>query len=1062
MKTAPTSLSLSAVAVRRHIGTLMLTLAVIVLGIFFLFNLQVDLLPSITYPRIGLRLSVPGISPEVAVEEVTRPLEEGLAATEGVVQVFSQTREGRVSIDLYFQPGGDIDRALNDATAAFNRARANLPNNIESPRLFKVDPSQLPVYELALKSPSLSPQQLRILADQELARELGVIEGVAVADVSGGIEEEVRVIVDLSRLQALGLGLDQVLTELAETNQDISGGRILGEFSEPLTRIKGRFQDAAELLNLSFAVNQPGTSPRRVYLRDFAQVTDGQANQRIFVNLNQQPAVKISIQKQPQANTIEVIEGIKERLQQLRRSGLIPEDLELVATLDESILIRNAIRNVTNAGLLGTLLAAIAVLLFLGSLRQTLIVVVAIPLAALTAVILMKLFGLSLNVFSLGGLAVGVGIVVDNSIVMLENIAVNAGMTPGQDAQTRFRSRQLIASTISSSQEVESALVASTSTNLVSVLPFLLIGGFISLLFNELVLTVSFAIAASVLIALTVVPMLASRLLSIRKSSSLGRWGLLQGFNRQFAAATQIYGRLLKQVVYRRVIVLGLTFMLLGGSSILIFAQIPQEILPRINTGQAALFAQFPPGTNLNTNRRVMQKVDEILLAQPETEYVFTTAGGFLFGGNTSENLLRGSSTITLKPKTDVEAFVSRVSAEFEQLNLVDIRLRIFPGRVRGLILNNSPIRGSDIDLVLQGEDAQVLEQAGQQVLKTLQQQATLSRFRPDADPPQPEIQIRLDRERAAELNLNVQDVGNTLATAIAGSVATQLQRGERLVDVRVELTDAAIQQQEQLKQIPLFTSQSDRLVRLGDIAQIQLGTAPGEIQRINQRQVFLISGSLQENVNLGDALAELDRIFAQIELPQGVSRLPSAAAQSNQAIQSSFAILGGLAAFLVFVVMAVQYNSLVDPLVIMFTLPLALAGGIWGLFITQTAIGITVIVGAVLLVGIVVNNAIILVELANQIRLSKQVDRTTAMSLAAPQRLRPILMTTITTVLGMFPLALGLGQGGEFLQPLGIVVFSGLALATLLTLFIIPCLYSLLHDVISLKALSSFLEPRA
>ncbi len=1057
MKTAATSLSISAVAVRRHIGTLMLTLAIVVLGVFFLFQIPVDLLPSITYPRIGLRVSVPGISPEVAVEEVTRPLEEGLAATEGVVQVFSETREGRVSVDLYFQPGGNIDRALNDATAAFNRARSNLPDTIESPRLFKVDPSQSPIYELAVRSSSLAPQQLRVFADEELARELGVLPGVAVADVSGGVEEEVRVVIDLSRLQALGVGLNQVLTELAETNQDISGGRILGEFSEPLTRVRGRFQNAAEILDLSFLVNNSGTSPRRVYLRDFAQVIDGQANQRIFVNLNQQPAVKISIQKQPEANTIEVIASIKERLQQLRRTGVIPDDLELVTTLDESIFIRNAISNVTNAGLLGALLAAIAVLLFLGSLRQTAIIVLAIPLAALTAIILMKLFGLSLNVFSLGGLAVGVGIVVDNSIVMLENIAAKVRMTRG------FTSRQSIESTISSSQEVESALVASTSTNLVSVLPFLLIGGLISLLFNELILTVSFAVAASVLIALTVVPMLSSRLLVIKKSSRIGRWGALQSFNRRFTAITDSYGIILKQVVGRRLIVLGLTFLLLGSSSILVFGQIPQEILPRINTGQARLFAQFPPGTTLNTNRRVMDQVDQILLSQPETEYVFTTAGGFLFGGNTSENLLRGSSTITLKPNTDVEAYVSRVSAAFDQLNLVDIRLRISPGQVRGLILNNSPVRGADIDLVLQGEDAQVLEQAGQQVLNTLQEQATLSSFRPDADPRQPEIQIKLDRERAAELNLNIQDVGTTLETAIAGSVATQLQRGNRLVDVRVALAETAIRQQEQLKQIPLFNSQTSqsnsqidmsngitlqRLIRLGDIANIELGTAPGEIQRINQRQVFLISGSLKENANLGDALAELEQIFQGLNLPEGVSRLPSAAAQSNQAIQSAFAVLGGLAAFLVFVVMAVQYNSLVDPLVIMFTLPLALAGGIWGLFITQTAIGITVIVGAVLLVGIVVNNGIILVELANQIRLKEQVDRTTAILLAAPQRLRPILMTTITTVLGMFPLALGLGQGGEFLQPLGIVVFSGLALATLLTLFIIPCLYILLHDL--------------
>ncbi|MGF1591155.1 MAG: efflux RND transporter permease subunit [Pleurocapsa sp.] len=1053
MKTSsPANFSVTTIAIRRHIGTLMLTLALIVIGVFFLFDLPVDLLPSITYPRIGLRVNVPGISPEVAVDEVTRPLEEGLAATEGVVQVFSQTREGQVSVDLYFQPGGDIDLALNDATAAFNRARSNLPDTVEEPRLFKVDPSQLPVYELALTSQSLDPLQLRVFADEELARELGVVEGVAVVDVSGGVEEEVRISIDLSRLQALGIGLNDVLTELAESNQDISGGRILGELNEPLTRVIGRFEDAEEILNLSFEVAAAETesvSTRRVYLRDFAQVIDAQANQRVFVLLNEQPAVKVSIQKQPEANTIEVVEGIKQRLAELRQTGIVPEDLELVATLDESIFIRNAISNVTNAGLIGAGLAAIAVLLFLGSLRQTAIVVSAIPLAALTAIILMRLFGLSLNVFSLGGLAVGVGIVVDNSIVMLENIAESVGVTPGKDAKTRLNSRQLIERSISSSQEVESALVASSSTNLVAVLPFLLIGGFISLLFNELVLTVSFAVAASVLVALTVVPMLTSRLLAVKKTSSVGRFWLLQAFNRQFEAATRRYSMILKQVLRRRILVIGLTFLLLGGSSILVVGQVPQEILPRIDTGQAQLRAQFPPGTPLETNRRVMAKVDEILLAQPETEYVFTTSGGFLFGSNTSENPLRGSSTITLKPDTDVEAYVSRVSAEFDQLNLVDIRLRLSPGEVRGLILNNSPVRGADVDVVLQGENAQTLQQAGQQVLNTLEQQATLSSFRPDADPRQPEIQIRLDRERAAELNLNIQDVGSTLETAITGSVPTQLQRGNRLVDVRVELQEDSINRPSQLAQIPLFVDNSDRLIRLGDVTRIEQGQAPGEIQRINQRQVFLISGNLNEDADLGAALAELEQIFQEIDLPPGVGRLPSAAAQSNQEIQSSFAVLGGLAAFLVFVVMAVQYNSLVDPLVIMFTLPLALAGGIWGLFITQTAIGITVIVGAVLLVGIVVNNAIILVELANQIREREKCDRTTAILQAAPQRLRPILMTTITTVVGMFPLALGLGQGGEFLQPLGIVVFSGLALATLLTLFIIPCFYILLHDLV-------------
>ncbi|MEA5535352.1 efflux RND transporter permease subunit [Crocosphaera sp. XPORK-15E] len=1052
-KPNPSRLGISGIAIRQHIGTLMLTLAVMVVGIFFVTTIQVDLLPSITYPRIGVRLETPGIAPEIAIDEVTRPLEQALSATEGVEQIYSQTREGNVSLDLFFKVGGNIDQALNDATAALNRARNNLPDNLESPRLFKFDPSQLPVYEFALTSSSKKDVELRVFADEELARELTVIPGVASVDVSGGVEEEVRVNIDLNRLQALSVGLTDVLDELEATNQDVAGGRLLGENGEPLTRAVGRFKDAEELRNLSFAVTGNTTEieqSRRVYLRDFAEVIDGTEEQRIFVSLNGQPAVKISVQKQPDANTIEVVDAVKAKIKTLQNQEVISDDFSIITTLDESIFIQNAINNVINSGLVGTGLAAFAVLLFLGSLRQTFIIVFSIPLATLAAVILMKLFGLSLNVFSLGGLALGVGIVVDNSIVMLETIAEGVGVTPGKNNKIRLSSRQLINQSIRSSQSVESALIASTSTNLVAVLPFLMIGGFISLLFNELILTISFAVAASILVALTIVPMLTSRLLGIRWSSGLNKFWPLSWFNQGFNAVTKGYQWLLSKLIKVRWLVIIIAFVVLGGNSLNLAQQIPQEILPRINTGQARLIAQFPPNTPLETNQKVMGIVDKILLEQPETKSTFTTSGGFLFGSNTSENVLRGSSNIILKPGTDVEAYSERVSQEFDKLNLVGIRLRLSPDAVRGLILNNSPVRRADIDLILQGNDQNALEEAGETVLKVLEENVTLAEFRPDADPRQPEIQIRPDLERLGAFGLNMTDIKDSLETAIQGTVPTRLQRENRLVDIRVQLDQDLIRRPSQLSQIPLFT-QENRLIRLGDVAKIEEGKAPAEIQRINQRQVFILAGNLTEGASLGPALAEVKQVLDTIELPEGVRILPSNAQQSNEQLQSSLGILGGLAAFLVFVVMAVQYNSLVDPLVIMLTLPLALCGGILGLYFTQTAIGATVIVGAVLLIGIVVNNAIVMIELANQIRLEKRCDRPTAIIQAAPQRLRPILMTTITTVLGMLPLAMGGGQGGEFLQPLGIVVFSGLSLATLLTLFIIPCFYVLLHDLFRL-----------
>ena len=1044
--------SLSALAIRRHIATLAIAVAAIVMGAVFVADMPVDLLPSITYPRIGLRADAPGLAPEVAIDEATRPLEEALSATEGVVQIYSQTREGRISLDLFFEPGGDLDRALNDATAAFNRARGRLPDAIENARLFKFDPSQLPVYEFALTSPSLDAVALRTFADETLSRELNVVAGVASVDVSGGQREEVRVQVDLDRLQSAGVGLGDVLNELDDENQDISGGRIYGSTGEPLTRAVGRFRDADDLRRLSFTPG--GVTPiaagttdtnaiatRRVRLEDVADIIDGAEEQRVAVYLNGTGAVKVSVQKQPDANTIAVVDAVKERLEELKAANLIPAEADLIPTLDESVFIRNAINNVVVAGLSGTALAAIAVLLFLGSLRQTFIIVTAIPLATLIATILMRFFGLGLNVFSLGGLALGVGIVVDNSIVMLETIV--EGTAPTGDR--RPSRRELIDRAIASSQSVESALIAATSTNLVSVLPFLAIGGFLSLLFGELILTISFAVAASIVVAVTIVPMLASRLLAVPWRSNIDRLWPLQWFEAGFQGLTRAYRRVLRWVLGHRLVTVAVLATLLLTSSAAALARIPQEILPTIATGQIELSAQFPPGTPLADNERVMVRLDQLLRDRPETDSTFTTVGGSIFASNISENALRSRSTISLKPGSNPVAYIAAIEEEIQALNLVDIRVRLRPGSVRGLILTNSPVRGADLDVILQGPDPDRLAAAGGQVLDALDGAQTL-RFRPDAEDPQPELQILPDPDRLADLGLSIADVGETLETAIAGRVATQVQRGDRLVDVRVRLDRDRIDSADRIAELPLFGS-GDRPVTIGDVATVSLGIAPGEIQRINQRNVFILAGNLNEGFSLSDAIAEVDGILAGLELPPGISRIPSPAAASNDQIQQALPILGGLAAFLVFIVLAVQYNSLVDPLVVLFAVPLAVAGGILGLYVTQTAIGATVVVGAVLLVGIVVNNAIVLVELANQLRDSQGLSRYSAMLQAAPQRLRPVLMTTITTVLGMLPLALGLGEGGEFLQPLGIVAFSGLSLSTVLTLFVVPCLYLLLHE---------------
>jgi len=1059
----PTGFSISAIAIRRHIGTLMLTLAIFVMGAFYISRLQVDLLPSIVYPRIGVQVNIPGITPEVAITEVTKPLEEALALTEGVNQLFSRTREGQVRVDLFFQAGSDVNQALNDTVASFNRGRSQLPDDIEDARIFKFDPSQFPIYEFALTSPSRSLSDLRLFADEELSRELSIVPGVAGVDVVGGVREEIRVNLDLQRLQSVGVNISDVLNALRDRNVDVSGGRLRDGAVEPLTRAIGKFRNVKELEGLSFIVRNPNTSsnsssntntttaPKQVYLRDFADIIDGTEEQRIFTTLNGQEAVRLLVTKQPDANTIEVIDRVKAKIEALQSSGLIPSDAELTATLDESKLIKASVANVTFSGIVGSGLAAIAVFLFLGSLRQTLIITLAIPLATLAAIICMGIFGFSLNLFSLGGLALGVGIVVDNSIVMLENITIGIEKIRKQKGgDPDFN--EIIDQSQASSTEIESALIASTSTNLVVIFPFLLLGGFLSLLFNQLILTISFAVLASIAVAVTVVPMMASRLLAIPWSSRLNETWFMRGFERRFAAATLGYAGFLARIIqYRLLIVIGL-FVLLGGGGFLMGRQLPQEIIPQVKTGDVNLNAQFPASTTLAENRKVMTIVDEILIKQPETAYAFTTVGGGSFGNNVTSNPLRSGSTITLKPNADLTGFVSRVNQEIGRLNLAGVRIRVNPGQVRGIIVNNSPVPRTDIDVVLQGSNPELLAQAGTEVLSAIEKSVKGANFRPDTDARQPEVQIIPDWERLQALGLSTQAIGSTLETAITGSVPTQLQRGDRLIDVRVQLDPTLRKNASQLQQVPLFVS-NNRPVRLADVSTIREGRAPSEIQRINQRQVYLLLGSLERGASLSDALKQTEQAIASVDLPDGVTVLPSSAKEANDNLSGAFGVLGLLASFLVFVVMAVQYNSLLDPLVIMLTIPLALAGGIIGLYVTNSSINVMVVIGVILLIGIVVNNAIVLVELANQLLEEQKCSRIQAMLQAAPTRLRPILMTTITTVVGAFPLALGGGDGGEFLQPLGIVIFSGLALATILTLFLIPCSYVLMHELSWAKA---------
>ncbi|MGH7544607.1 MAG: efflux RND transporter permease subunit, partial [Gemmatimonadota bacterium] len=481
---------LASLAIRRPIGTVAAASVIVVLGLFFAGRLPLDLLPQIIYPQIRASVNYPGVAPEVMEEQVTKTLETSLATTEDLVRLESETEEGRVGVDLHFRYGTDINFALQDASKNLDRARSRLPEDAEPPSIFKFDPSQFPIYEVGFSSQTRDLVELRDWVDLRLRPQLLTVQGVASVDVAGGLVREILVTLDQERLRSYGLTISGVLTALREQNLDVAGGAVTSATFEVVGKTVGKFRSVDDIRAVQLAV--PGSS-RQVPLSEVATIRDGHRDQRLWVRLDGVPAVKLSVRKQPDANTVSVARELGQRLEYLADSRFIPADIRYEVIQDQSFFIRSAVSGVRNAAVLGALLAMGVVLLFLGSLRKTFIIGLAIPLAVLAALMMMGLGNLTLNIMSLGGLALGVGLLIDNSIVVLENVFRHRelGATDPEEAAHR------------GSAEVTSAVVASTLTNLAAVVPFLLVTGLVALIFRELILTISFAIVASLLVALT-------------------------------------------------------------------------------------------------------------------------------------------------------------------------------------------------------------------------------------------------------------------------------------------------------------------------------------------------------------------------------------------------------------------------------------------------------------------------------------------------------------------------------------------------------------------------------
>lgn len=1034
---APRHRGIASWSIRRPIGTLTLTSVILVLGWLFVSRLPLDLLPRIVYPQIRVGVNNPGVDPSVLEETIAKPLEAALATTENLTLIETSIQEGSVGVELHFSYGTDIDIALQNAATNLNRARSQLPIEASAPTIGKSDPTQAPIYEVAFSSPTRDLTDLRTWIEDRLRPQLLTVQGVASLDISGGLVREVQVTLDQERLQAYGLSVSQVINSLRTQNQDVAAGRISGLDQEVVGKTSGRFRTVGDIRGVLLPVG----GGRQIPLTDVASVEDTHQEQRLWARLNGVPAIKVSIRKQPDGNTVEAADQVDARLRELVRNRFIPDDIQYEVIQNQAGFIRNSVNSVRDSALLGAGLAMLVVLLFLQSLRKTLVIGLSIPIAVLATLVLMGLADLTLNIMSLGGLALGVGMLVDNAIVMLENIF-------------RKKDEEGVSDPVEAAhlgaQEVTSAVVASTTTNLAAVVPFLLVTGLSALIFRELILTISFAIAASLAAALTLVPMLAAQLATIRFKSGLDRWRPMVAFDAMMTRVRQGYRRLTQRLLPWRWLVLGGAMGALLGAAWLVRDQ-GSEFLPQVDDGGVGAFIRLPPGATPQQTNDVTLAVERIVGTMPHVQSVFSTAGGFLFGSATANRAGRGSMDIRLVPPSQrdmsADVWVRQLQDSINNAGFAGARVGVRPPRIRGLRTSST---GSDLSVAIQGDNLDELQRLSREVAQRVRGVPGLENMEASSEEASPTLSIRLDRERAADLGLDVATVGQTIRTALDGTVATRYAVGNREIDVRVMLPRGRFASPEDIGTVALFPPQraGNAPVMLRDVADVRTELGPTDINRENQIRRLRISGDIITTVASPGVVADSVRArLVDLEIPDGYAVLVGGEEEAIEENNRQLLLVVALAVFLVFVVLATQYESMLNPFVILLSIPLSLIGVGVALWATGAPLSAPVMLGVILLAGIVVNNAILLVEYIEEYRaLGTPMEQ--AVVDAGAVRLRPILMTTLTTLLGMLPLALGIGEGSELMQPLAITVIGGLSVSTLLTLFVVPCAYLIVHGI--------------
>jgi len=1054
-------MSLSARSIARPVTVCMMTIAAMLFGSISLDRLNLTLLPELTYPTLTVRTEFEGAAPAEVEEQVTRRIEQRVGVVSGLRKMHSISAAGRSDVILEFKWGADMDMASIEVREKLDLVR--LPLELDKPSLLRLNPNLDPIFRFSLTLEETTTtvadlQSLRRYADEFLKRKLEAVPGVAATVVAGGYEDEVSIFVDQFKLAQLNLtvaGLGQLLQAV---NVNLSGGTLEDGSQEYLVRTLNQFVTLEDIGNT--IVFQKGMELIR--LKDVAQIVDGQKDRDALMRVNGQQAIEVSLYKEGDSNTVEVAANIRVALDSLSEN--LGADMKITPLYDQSEFIEAAISEVQLAAFQGAILAIFVLLLFLKQLRITLIVAVTVPASVLITFAMMNFFEISLNVMSLGGIALAIGMLMDNAIVVLENIA-----------RRRESGESVITAAAEGTADVSSAVLASTITTIAVFLPLAFVEGIAGQLFKDQALTVTFALIASLILAMTLIPMLSAlgaerrgqqiaegvedevavatklhKRLAFSLVSVVARlskwviWGLRRliqpaflGFDLCYEALARGYDRLLAKALKNplAVVLISLSVLMTTG---LMASRLTVELVPNITQGEFQVAIELPPGTRIETTDALIAKVQKALDANEEVERTYSVSGT---GGRLDASAVSGGENLG----DLVVVLTENASPEAEGLAMTQVRqvLDAEPAVKYSLDRPQFFTFATPLEIEISGTDLSSIQQVADALVERLVVSGAFLDVESSMQPGYPELQVEFDHERIAALGLTVPQVASRVVDKVKGNVPTEFTFQDRKVDIRLRLDEADRNSRADIENL-IVNPESTEQVRLTTVARVYEAVGPADIQRLSQQRVALVKANPLVN-DLAEAAVIASELLAEIPHPAGVTSHVGGQSEEMEASFNSLTFALLLALVMVYLVMASLFESLLHPFVIMFTIPLAGIGAVWALLLTVTPVSVVVFIGVILLVGIVVNNAIVLVDRVNQLRRQLNYAKTEALKTAAKQRLRPIMMTTLTTVLGLLPMAIGLGDAAELRTPMAVTVIGGLLVSTLLTLVVIPVMYQTL-----------------